>query len=374
MSNMKDFKRGSGEARFDTNASFMVINGDTNNVENLQLSRSFRGTNIYVFFYEPLTLTQNGSLYYGDGRIHKIPELEYLTKFNANNNWKFKITAYCCDYNIEKHIGWYKGIQLKTYDLFCLDTVTSWPGPMMTRLEEKTYMPEITHNFNCPNFRHTAYREALVAYMVENDYHENGHISYYHEHDDGLFHNQFPHIETSHNYDAIKRGINKMEPQLPFSLEVENPSICTQADDLLPYTNGTTNIIDTFELMDIYRSSLFSIVTESRFLTPMPSISEKTLKPIMYRRPFIILGGAHSLEYLHRLGFKTFGDFIDESYDEEEDHVKRFDKILELMDTIGKLTYDERFEFFLYTQDVCLHNYEWMMGNLGLDLFDLEGK
>jgi hypothetical protein len=56
-------------------------------------------------------------------------------------------------------------------------------------------------------------------------------------------------------------------------------------------------------------------------------ITEKTYKAISYH-PFIIVGGAGILKYLRKLGFKTFPELFDESYDEIDDNYERIKFIL----------------------------------------------
>ena len=46
-------------------------------------------------------------------------------------------------------------------------------------------------------------------------------------------------------------------------------------------------------------------------------ITEKTCKPILSLTPFIVNSSPHYLKFLKKLGFKTFGKWFDESYDED---------------------------------------------------------
>jgi len=62
--------------------------------------------------------------------------------------------------------------------------------------------------------------------------------------------------------------------------------------------------------------SLFEIVAETRF-TKEHWFSEKTYWPLKLGKPFLLIVGAGSLSSLKMLGYKTFGDYIDESYDEQ---------------------------------------------------------
>jgi hypothetical protein len=73
-----------------------------------------------------------------------------------------------------------------------------------------------------------------------------------------------------------------------------------------------------------------SLVTESRFYTCLPNVSEKTLRAIHCGRPFLLLAPPGTLKLLQQLGIKTFGDFWDESYDDIQDHTQRFDRVMQI--------------------------------------------
>lgn len=51
--------------------------------------------------------------------------------------------------------------------------------------------------------------------------------------------------------------------------------------------------------------------------------SEKIFKPIMYMQPFTLIGEPYGLRTLREMGYETFGDIIDESYDEIDDNQER---------------------------------------------------
>jgi hypothetical protein len=71
--------------------------------------------------------------------------------------------------------------------------------------------------------------------------------------------------------------------------------------------------------ISIYNQTAFSIVAETNFASNYVFHTEKIVKPILARRLFIVFGGHHYLKNLQRLGFKTFDNIIDESYDNEPD-------------------------------------------------------
>ena len=49
--------------------------------------------------------------------------------------------------------------------------------------------------------------------------------------------------------------------------------------------------------------------------TNHPLVSEKTLKPMAFRHPFVVCGDSGTLAFLQSLGFETFDNLFDESYD-----------------------------------------------------------
>jgi len=65
-----------------------------------------------------------------------------------------------------------------------------------------------------------------------------------------------------------------------------------------------------------YQNSLVSLITETNFDNDEVTLTEKSYKPIKEKHPFIILGVSGVLKGLHRAGFKTFGEFWDEGYDD----------------------------------------------------------
>ncbi len=85
-------------------------------------------------------------------------------------------------------------------------------------------------------------------------------------------------------------------------------------------------------------------------------ITEKTVKNLYIGKPFIAMSGPHSLSQLHALGFKTFGDWIDESYDTVENNYLRFEIIKQEIRRIGSLSYNQTNEMFLQMRPVLEHN------------------
>jgi len=61
----------------------------------------------------------------------------------------------------------------------------------------------------------------------------------------------------------------------------------------------------------------------------------------MNLHPFFIVGNPNTLKYLKRIGFKTFSDFWDESYDNEPNLDDRLEKIKQILNYINNLEMDD---------------------------------
>ena len=76
-----------------------------------------------------------------------------------------------------------------------------------------------------------------------------------------------------------------------------------------------------------YYNTNISIVSETTQNEWFPT--EKTYKSLMLGHPFVVYGGQHSLRKIRAMGFETFGDDIDESYDDCAYPLERADVLVE---------------------------------------------
>jgi hypothetical protein len=73
---------------------------------------------------------------------------------------------------------------------------------------------------------------------------------------------------------------------------------------------------------------------------------------------FIVFGGYQYLKNLHQLGFKTFSDIIDESYDDEPDYKLRGAKICQ---QISYLLQQDQQQILTAIKPIVEHNYRVLM-------------
>lgn len=105
----------------------------------------------------------------------------------------------------------------------------------------------------------------------------------------------------------------------------------------------------------IYNKSFYSIVAETVVFDQYNFYTEKIAKPILAKRPFIAFCGKHYLKNLKKLGFKTFGQIIDESYDEIDDWQQRFSLAWA---QVEKLMQHDPKEIYQKTVHIRNHNYQ----------------
>lgn len=100
-----------------------------------------------------------------------------------------------------------------------------------------------------------------------------------------------------------------------------------------------------------YNLSKFNIVSETS--VDELFFTEKIWKPIIAKQLFIVHGKQYYLKHLKELGFKTYGDFIDESYDNIESLEQRTDAIVKLCDELKGTTH---IELYANTQEIREYN------------------
>jgi hypothetical protein len=105
-----------------------------------------------------------------------------------------------------------------------------------------------------------------------------------------------------------------------------------------------------------YQSCGIEVVLETLFDDPRWHLTEKTLRPIACGQPFILAATAGSLAYLRNYGFCTFGKYIDESYDQIQDPIKRLQAIVALMKSISTLPMEQKQMLFRNMKEICEHN------------------
>ena len=198
------------------------------------------------------------------------------------------------------------------------------------------------------------------------------------------FHFEFLFYANPYLYELLKRNGNKdflylfMEKQhrshrdIVYELLIErklnNNSICLKnkrnnmkfADLINSYGNGIYELehrwYDRFPSIDYYNQTNFEIVGETFGDIGNDSFfpTEKIIKPIIMKHPFVVAGSRQYLKHLREMGFKTFDGVISEEYDLIDNYHERMERVVE---TVNEICTKGSERFYEHTRDICEHNY-----------------
>lgn len=112
----------------------------------------------------------------------------------------------------------------------------------------------------------------------------------------------------------------------------------------------------------LQQSALWHVVAETVFYYPKLHLTEKIFKPIVNRRPFLLVGAPGNLAYLKRYGFKTFDRWVDESYDAIEDNDLRIAAVTQELAKLCKLSRPELEAMHEEMQEALDYNFNHFYG------------
>lgn len=200
--------------------------------------------------------------------------------------------------------------------------------------------------FLCMNYAPRVHRLALYSFLHDSSIIEDAHFS---------FRVEDPDIKKKSDPNSMfERAISRF-PEM--SAQINSLKRIPSLSKYLDIGKDPARVIDHVYSYPETAANFhhWSIVTETGMQSGEASrFTEKSLKPICYGRPFIIFGEFGSLASLRDLGFETFGDLIDEGYDDIVNYQDRFNHLCELVRTTSSKSFSklemERIE------EICEHN------------------
>lgn len=307
-----------------------------------------------------------------DNHLMHCFELEGVRKFINRNKLK-NVTLYVGakdTFDIYKHK--YPDLKLVYKDIF-LQSIVGQLIKYKTS-ENRINIENIEYNFWCGNLRYMTYRHIVAAYLTN----YNSSISFGHKGSMSQLKNllwfdleNWKSTQTE-EYNKIKKGVVDLNKKTrfidkPFS---KTSNLTGTAEDYLNYPEYEQDpkepIYYTHCVPELYSNTFCAVVTESIFAQPISTVSEKPFNAIQNFRPFLIVGPPYTLKLLKEMGFQTFGDYWDESYDTEIDHEQRLIKLLNIMDKIGNMSLLECKDMCKHMMPILEHNYN----NINQNLFD----
>jgi hypothetical protein len=295
----------------------------------------------------------------------KCFDFNTIKKFAKNNNLN-NITIYTGNYQNHKYFS--KNYPEFKFEVRDLATASMFQETSKEKLTSYTYnsciLPtsdsKIKYKFWSSNRRYSGTRNIIAAYLqnrsalVSFDYYYIDFIyklskmpeteNFWKNINNKLWFNleawktTYPEI-----YNRLIPGMKYIDKEKYLSIDRSMDTVDDFMDDEIP--------------MDHYYSCFCSVVTESEFAQPCGHYADKTLNAIKCFRPFILAAPPHTLEYLKEAGVKTFSDYWDESYDEEENHENRLIKILKLIDYIDSKPLEELKVMYNKMLPILNHNY-----------------
>lgn len=206
----------------------------------------------------------------------------------------------------------------------------------------KTHSGKISKKYLCLNRRARFHRHVLFSLLDHNELLDDGLVSY-----------------LSYKWsvpEVINRGSD--ETDITENLCLLNTSNSTRVNDRwllrnknvkksvsnIPVgyvfknfdesTNATASDLAERRETSLEQKCFLHVVSESVYNYPSSYITEKTIYPVLCKRPFVIVGPPGSITNLQSLGFKTFDHWWDESYDRIEDNEQRLLAIVNIIKQI----------------------------------------
>ena len=203
----------------------------------------------------------------------------------------------------------------------------------------------ICYNHLISNYR--SYRLHLVSNLIEQDLVQHGRVSLFLNDSIGTWQEAIVDPESPLDNRA-KLKIQQALADLtePLTIDTDTP-------------NGTMSADINIEELT---SALWYIVTETVYFFPKLHLTEKVFKPIVARRPFILVAAPGNLAYLKSYGFKTFDHWIDERYDQEQDHYIRIEKITAEIAKLCALSKKELEQMYAEMQEILEYNFNHFYG------------
>jgi hypothetical protein len=260
------------------------------------------------------------------------------------------LTDYCIKHNKEK---------INVYS--CL----TWESEIVgTALRTNFNHRDIKYNikkknkkFLCFNRVTRDHRVALVSLLLHEDLIKDSYYSFF----DNITHGggvrldyifyELSRVLSEDVYKTIESTFYENRYRFPLELNIKG-------------TNNK-NYLDNSDLI-YFDDSYFSLVTETYFFQRYRQniideesvfFSEKIFKPILMKHPFLLVSVNSSLEYLRKIGYKTFHPFIDETYDTIENPEQRLLAITREVKRLSLFTDEQWIEWQENVKPIVEHNY-----------------
>jgi hypothetical protein len=311
---------------------------------------------IYFFVEDTLRVYTEYGGYTGDNQsMYSDPyktrayEFDIITEIIERTKVDYKI--YHCETNTSLFEELY-GFKINYFDWFVADQtkydfVRQFDTIVPPSEQDKwlQFSPDVEYKICSLNLRSTMPRLYMASLLCQET---DVFVTWHHSSNKNAINNNLFNINLFTN--DIRDNIVQGAPLL------ENKRVFRKDENSSSRANGEIEGFNQYKTMSEIKNSFVQIVSESKFISPMPNFSEKTLKSVMCWRPFILLAPPKTLKLIKDLGFKTFDRWWDESYDDIENHHRRFEKVYELARYIISQDKDKLVQMLTEMKDVVNYN------------------
>ena len=210
---------------------------------------------------------------------------------------------------------------------------------------QDTKIDKVFSSFNHIIQNNRSYRMYFISLLKEHNIYNQGYIS-------------SPLLTPN----IIKQELFKN--QSPLSLNAKKHIVTNLLPSAQPVRLDECDYNSASADVSMYLQRAFwNIVTETVYFDEKLHLTEKIFKPIVSRRPFILVAAPGNLAYLKSYGFKTFDRWIDESYDNEQDPDRRMQLIAAEMKKLCSLSHTQLLAMHHEMQDVLEYNHQHFYTN-----------
>jgi hypothetical protein len=194
-----------------------------------------------------------------------------------------------------------------------------------------------------------SYRIALLARLIDRDIVHRGHISWHANIDKTM-----QEVTNPHNF------LSDISRQLCHDILKHCTTLPWKIDQVI--ANGNLSAHFGYHEYCTWQRSLLHVVNETVFYQSKLHLTEKTFKPIIAQRPFVLVAAPGNLAYLRSYGFRTFAPWINESYDDIQDPDLRLDAIANEIARFAKMNPNELKDMHRDMQSILIFNKKHFFG------------
>jgi hypothetical protein len=208
-----------------------------------------------------------------------------------------------------------------------------------------------TYKISSLSFRISQYKNFVTAYLLKN----------------------FPHndmILTYHGFLAKSEDLHGHPPGYPELDQLDFSLLKKTTLNFNDNFSGNTAVANGNWQNECYTDALINLTNESfhysntvindqNYCWPGPYLTEKTFKPLLAGRPFLVAGQYQTYKFLELVGFRTdFG--LDTCYDNDSGDLTRICKLFRTLDYINDTPKNQLFD---HSIDAVRHNVKWIQSN-----------